>query len=128
MGMAVLRSEGGPETRSLAGEMLQAEPPVFDKLRELVRQGYVPDCALPAQGEGLLLLHPSGPTLVLRPDGSIDLPVTQGSPSKSRVEKAGPAPAQPRRMAWLRTVGIVFIFATLWLISVAFTSTILEGM
>src|SRR5687767_15642964 len=39
--------------------------PAFDKLQQLASQGYVTDPT--PRGDGILLRHPSGPDLVLRP-------------------------------------------------------------
>lgn len=49
----------------------------FRVLQELSRHGYVPDADAAVAGEGLLMRHPSGPDLVLRPDGFIEVPASQ---------------------------------------------------
>lgn len=68
----------------------------FAKLQELTRQGYLPDAA--PHGDGILFRHPSAPDLVLRPDGSIDLPVAQGVKGKR-----GKAKKIRRQISWRRT-------------------------
>ena len=52
------------------------EPQVFEKLRELARNGYVPD-AEPGPEGGMLLRHDNAPDLILHADGRIELPVGQ---------------------------------------------------
>ncbi len=117
MGMAMFRQDEERETRALAGEAL-----VFDKLRELTRNGYLPDASVPAEGSGILLRHATGPDLILQPDGSIDLPVGQ-SPKVAAPE----TPARAPRMSKLRTLMILILAATFWFLSLAFTATILEA-
>ena len=118
MGMAMLRQDEEREGRALTGEAL-----VCDKLRELTRNGYLPDLSTPATGSGILLRHATGPDLVLQPDGSIDLPIGQ-SP---KVDVALPeTPAKAPRMSKLRTLMILILAATFWFLSLAITSTILE--
>lgn len=116
MGMAMLRNEEeGREGASPAGEAL-----VFDKLRELTRNGYVPNSSAPTTGSGILLRHESAPDLILQPDGSIDLPLGQNmKPVTSAVRP---------RMAKLRILTITALAIGLWFLSVAFTASILEGM
>ena len=119
MAMAVLKQDNDKVGHVLTGEAL-----VFDKLRELTRNGYLPDASAPTSGDGILLRHATGPDLILQPDGTIDLPITQAAKSAAQ----GPAEAPPRRLAWLRTLVIVILAATFWFLSVAFTVSILEGM
>jgi hypothetical protein len=120
MGMAMLRKEEeGREGSGPAGEAL-----VFDKLRELTRNGYVPDSASPSKRSGILLRHPTGPDLILQADGSIDLPL--GQTAKSAVAPSDSAAARPR-MSKLRTLMILILAATFWFLSVAITATILEA-
>ena len=124
MSMAVLEQDNEVEGRRLEGEVIAAGPQLFDKLRELTRNGYLPDASAPA-GEGMLLRHVTGPDLILQPDGTIDLPLSQ-LPKKGPAEPAAPAPQ--RRMAWLRTLMILIVAATFWFLSVGITVGILEGM
>ena len=114
MGMAIPAADN--DHRAMTGEAQ-----TFEKLKELARSGYVPDGAADGKG-GLLLRHPSGPDLILQPDGTIDLPTVQ-SP-KRPVLVASPSP----RMSKLRTLAIVVMAALFWFFSVAVTVTILEGM
>ena len=55
---------------------LEIEPEALAKLRELGAGGYVPVQADPDEG-GILLRHRSAPDLILRTDGTIDLPLGQ---------------------------------------------------
>jgi hypothetical protein len=87
----------------------------------------LPDSEAPESSEGILLRHPSGPDLILQPDGSIDLPLRQAAKAEPTVTEV-PAETPKPRMAWLRTLMIVILAATFWFLSVAFTATILEGM
>lgn len=121
--MAVLKQDNEVEGRRLEGEVLTAAPQLFDKLRELTRNGYLPDASVPASSEGILLRHATGPDLILQPDGTIDLPLTQLARNMPRE-----AAAPPRRMAWLRTLVILIVAATFWFLSVGITVGILEGM
>ena len=120
MAMAVLKQDN-----DVQGQVLTGEAFVFDKLRELTRNGYLPDAEAPASGHGILLRHSTGPDLILQPDGTIDLPITQTTKSAPALAEAS---APPRRLAWLRTLMIVILAATFWFLSVAFTATIFEGM
>jgi hypothetical protein len=76
--------------------------PAFDKLQQLASQGYVPDSK--PLGDGILLRHPTGPNLVLRPDGTIDLP-------SAPVEGRAPAAIRGlnRRISWGRSFLFVLI-------------------
>ena len=116
MGMAMLRKEEeGREGSSLAAEAL-----VFDKLRELTRNGYVPNSSAPTTSSGILLRHESAPDLILQPDGSIDLPL--GQRTKPVIAAVRP------RMAKLRILTITVLAVGLWFLSVAITASLLEGM
>ena len=120
MGMAMVRKEEeGREGSGPAGQAL-----VFDKLRELTRNGYVPNSSAPTTSSGILLRHESAPDLILQPDGSIDLPL--GQTAKSAVAPSDSAAARPR-MSKLRTLMILILAATFWFLSVAITATILEA-
>lgn len=124
MSMVVLEQDSEAEGRRLEGEVIAAGPQLFDKLRELTRNGYLPDASASA-GEGMLLRHDTAPDLILLPDGTIDLPLTQ-FPKNGPAEPLEPAPQ--RRMAWFRTLAILILAATFWFLSVAITAGILEGM
>ncbi len=92
MGQSALLVE--PHSEGLGKEPLLS--PSFAKLQELTRHGYLPDAT--PHGDGILLRHPSAPDLVLRADGSIELPVAQGTKGK-------PARAARirRQISWRRT-------------------------
>ena len=113
MGMAIRAANN--DHRALTGE-----PQLLDKLKELARNGYVPDASDDGSA-GILLRHPTGPDLILQPDGTIDLPVVQ------RAKSPVPAASAPR-MFKLRTLMIVVMAALFWFFSVAITASILEGM
>lgn len=69
----------------------------FRALQELTRHGYAPDADAPVAGEGLLMRHPAAPDLVLRPDGTIEIPASQRRPGSADA-------AQPvkRKRRWGR--------------------------
>ena len=117
MGMTALRQEGEQEPRQLVGEAQ-----TFDKLRELTRNGYVPDATADPSGKGILLRHESAPDLILRPDGTIELPIGQSE------KKAAPVAPAPRRMAKLRTLAIIIFAVIFWFFSAFVTALIIEGM
>ena len=62
---------------------LEIEPEAFARLREFSAGGYVPVHADPEEG-GILLRHASAPDIILRSDGTIDLPL--GQVPKARVD------------------------------------------
>jgi hypothetical protein len=81
--------------------------PGFEKLQELTRHGYLPDPT--PHGDGILLRHPAGPDLVLRPDGTIDLPTGQSA------GKAASVPSRfNKRISWQRT----FLFMLILMIGI----------
>ena len=126
MGSAILRQDEAQAGRKLTGEVLTPGHGAFDKLRELTRNGYLPD-ADPAEGGGILLRHSSAPDLVLRPDGSIDLPLGQRAKTDLPPAAEAPAVVEPPRMAKLRILVIVILAVTFWFLSVAITAGLLEG-
>ena len=115
--MAVVSEEGGIGIRPLRAEGTGAETLLFDKFRELTRNGYVPDPAAEDAGAAIVLRHASAPDLLLRPDGSIDVPT--GQALKTQPE------AQPR-MSKMRTLIVVLLAAGLWFLSLAITATFME--
>ena len=103
---------------------LAGQPATFEKLRELTRNGYVPD---PGQDEdigGILLRHESAPDLILRADGSIDLPPRQ-APKRQAAERESP---REKRIYWRRTFLVVLMTIAVWLLSLAIAATLLEGV
>jgi len=107
----------GDGSRALVGE-----PAVFDKLRELTRSGYVPDAAADVAAGGLLLRHDSAPDLILKPDGSLDLPIGQEArprapAAESRAEK---------RIYWRRTIMVVALTVAVWFLSLAVAASFIE--
>ena len=97
-------------------------PAVFDKLRELTRNGYVPDSAEDPSRRGILLRHENAPDLILLPDGSIDLPTGQ------RAKNPRQAPVAPRgkRIFWRRTFFVIVMTVAVWFLSVALAASFLE--
>lgn len=122
-----------PESAMLADSRAEpgtaGEPQIFEKLRELARNGYVP-VPEPGPGGGMLLRHDNAPDLLLHPDGRIDLPAGIHAGSAAAMRSAAPAPetsAGPRRMSKLRTLLMVLFAALFWIMSLALTSSILHG-
>jgi hypothetical protein len=104
-----------------AGQVtLSAAPATFDKVKELTRNGYVPDSSRDDGSGGILFRHDSAPDLVLHADGRIDLPV--GQPAKRRPE---PAPAGGR-ISWRRTFTVVVITIGVWFLSLAVAASVIE--
>ena len=101
------------ETREVSA--LIEQPAVFDKLRELTRNGYVPDAEADLPSGAILLRHDSAPDLILKSDGSLDLPVGQAAkpraaPVETRAEK---------RIYWRRTFMVVVLTIAVWFASLA---------
>lgn len=82
-------------TGDKAGRSLDAGG--FRALQELTRHGYMPDPDTTVAGDGLLMRHGAGPDLVLRPDGSIEVP--SGQSPKRHAEVARPV---RRKRRWGR--------------------------
>jgi hypothetical protein len=101
-------------------ESSASEPHCIDTLRELTRHGYVPDPASPETGGSILLRHPSGPDLMLRGNGTFELPPRQLQKS------AAAAPAGFRRPAWRIGLLIVLALAVYTFVSLALVSTIIS--
>ena len=101
-----------------AAKTMEAVSHPFDRLKELVANGYVPDPGMPGEA-GLLLRHWSAPDLILFEDGRIDVPI--GQPAK-----------RARRFSnwrgWFKVSVLVAIGFVVWLISVTATVSILESM
>lgn len=68
----------------------------FKALQELSRHGYAPDPRDISESGALLIRHATGPDLLLRPDGTIELPENQP------VKSAGAEPASRRTISWRR--------------------------
>ena len=100
---------------------LSGEPATFEKLRELTRNGYVPDPDQAEDQSGILLRHESAPDLILRADGSIDLPTgrPRAKATESRVVKE-------KRIYWRRTFLVVVMTIAVWFLSLAIAATLLE--
>ena len=101
-----------------------AVPAVFDKLRELTRNGYVPDPGGEAGSGGILLRHDSAPDLILKPDGSLDLPSGQAI---KRAPAAAPSPKE-KRIYWRRTFLVVILTVAVWFLSLALAATFIEAI
>lgn len=94
----------------------------FDRLQELMRHGYVPDQR--PLSDGLRLRHQFAPDLVLRPDGSVDVPL--GQPLK--LEPAI-APARKRRKRrWLRALLLVIGLALYTFLALAIVVGVMESL
>ena len=94
---------------------LVGEPAVFDKLRELTRNGYVPEAGDEMPEGGILLRHDSAPDLILRADGSLDLPVGQ----RTRRRTATAESRAEKRIYWRRTFLVVVLTIAVWFVSLA---------
>jgi hypothetical protein len=115
--MAVLSEDEAIGSRPPEGHALGSQTALFDKFRELTRNGYVPDSRETEAGAAIVLRHASAPDLLLRPDGSIDIP--KGQSMKVQPE------AKPR-MSKLRTLVVILLAAGLWFLSLAITATFME--
>lgn len=97
----------------------------FDRLQELMRHGYVPDHRPLAGSEGLLLRHQVAPDLILRPDGSVDVPLGQ----KLKFAPA-PAAAHPpkRKRRWFRGLLVIIGLALYTMLAFAVIAGVLESL
>ena len=95
-------------------------PQSFETLRELTRHGYVPDAGAADDAGGIVLRHASGPDLVLKPDGRLELP-----PAQPLKRAAAPPPAslgaKARRLSWRRTALFVVFAVAFWIFSLIMT-------
>ena len=97
------------------------EAQTFEVLRELTRNGYVPDTS-DIESSGILLRHDQAPDLVLHADGRIEVPIGQRKkPSMSRL-----MPGVRTGMSWRRTAFIVVLIALVWFFSAFLTASFLE--
>lgn len=96
-----------------------ADPTVFEKLRELTRNGYVPDAGHDDESGGILFRHDSAPDLVLHADGRIDLAAGRPRPR--------PAAKGERRVSWRRTF-VVMLTVAVWILSLAVAASFIEFM
>jgi len=101
---------------------LVGEPAVFEKLRELTRSGYVPDAEADIAAGGLLLRHDSAPDLILKSDGSLDLPISQAARPRT---PAGESFAE-KRIYWRRTFIVVVLTIAVWFLSLAIAASFIE--
>ena len=108
--------------RDEAERPLAGQPAVFEKLRELTRNGYAPDPEEDPSRRGILLRHESAPDLILFPDGSIDLPVRQ----RARTPRPAPESARAKRISWRRTFLVTVITVAVWFLSVALAAGFIE--
>ena len=98
-------------------------PSAFEQMRELVRNGYLPDAG-EASERAIRLRHPQAPDLLLHPDGRIEIPGHQ----EPKPSKAFAIEPERRRMSKRRTLAIILLAAIFWFFSAYFTAVILEGM
>lgn len=105
------------------GQALPAQG--FERLQELMRHGYVPDPRRLPGSEGLLLRHQRAPNLVLRPDGSVDVPL--GQPLKSALAEFAPEPPR-RKRRWFRALLIVVGLGLYTFFAIAVLAGVLESM
>jgi len=116
MGRAAM---GATENRAAAyaGE----EARTFDVLRELTRNGYVPDTSDIETG-GIMLRHDRAPDLVLHADGRIEVPIGQ----RKKLAMSRLMPNVRTGMSWRRTALIVVLIALVWFFSVFLTASFME--
>lgn len=95
----------------------------FRALHELTRHGYAPDADGAVDGEGLLMRHPIAPDLVLRPDGSIEVP--SGQPRR----RVSPSPAKParRKRRWGRMFLILMAVTAYTMLAFLVMAIIFDG-
>jgi hypothetical protein len=110
------------ERREIAPLADPAAPAVFDKLRELTRNGYVPDPGGEDGSGGILLRHDSAPALILKPDGTLDLPSGQAI---KHAPVAAPS-AKEKRIYWRRTLVVVILTVAVWFLSLALAASFIE--
>lgn len=96
----------------------------FDRLQELMRHGYAPDPRPNGSSGGLLLRHEFAPDLILRPDGSVDVPV--GQALKMRPVPATAPPKRKRR--WLRSFFILVGLAMYTMFALAILVAVMESL
>lgn len=95
----------------------------FRALQELTRHGYMPDGDATVAGEGLLMRHPSAPDLVLRPNGSIEVPSGQ-SLKHSAIERGEPV---QRKRRWGRMLLILMAVTAYTMLAFVMMMIILES-
>lgn len=120
-----------PQSATLTGSRAEpdpvGQPQLFEKLRELTLNGYIPD-AEPGPGGAMLLRHDNAPDLLLHPDGRIDLPVGRRPRGAGALPAPAPtAPGRDRGLSKRRTLLIVLLAVAFWFLSLALTSSILHG-
>jgi hypothetical protein len=98
-----------------------AEAQTFEVLRELTRNGYVPDTS-DIETSGILLRHDQAPDLVLHADGRIDVPIGQ----RRKAAMTRLIPNVSTGMSWRRTAVIVFLGALLWSFALFLTVSFME--
>jgi len=89
-------------------------------LKELSRHGYVADHRSPEIPGAILLRHPGAPDLVLRGDGTLELP--PGQPLK-----AYPPASAANKPSWRRALFIVLLLAAYTFVTLAVMSTIISS-
>lgn len=97
----------------------------FDKLQELMRHGYSPDPTPLPGSSGLVLRHPTGPDLLLRTDGSVDIPI--GQKLKPQI-LAAPSIPVGRKRRWVRALLIIIGLAAYTFLAVAVLAGVMEGL
>ncbi len=107
-----------PPVLRYESEPVPADPQPFDRLKELVANGYVPDPGTPGEA-GLLLRHRSAPDLILFEDGRIEVPIGQPAKGARRFSNW---------RGWFKFAVLVAIGFVFWIISVTATVSILESM
>lgn len=101
---------------------LSGQPATFEKLRELTRNGYVPDPDPEEEHGGILLRHESAPDLILCADGTLDLPPSQ-APRRPPVEREF---GREKRIYWRRTLLVVVMTIAIWFLSLVIAAILLE--
>jgi hypothetical protein len=92
----------------------------IDALRELTRHGYVPDPRSPESSGSIRLRHPIAPDLVLRGNGTLELPLGQSLKSGEAV------PGFSARKRWVAGILILVGIALYVFVSLGLVSTIIS--
>lgn len=136
--------------RAVRPQPYAPETPAFDRLRALVRRGYVADMEAEGPGGGMLLRHPAAPDIVLYPDGAVEsiarkrrgrervtsltgdlIPAENASDERrfARFLERLPEGAQradpPRK--WRKRFVVIFLLLAVWLVSLFLTIALVNG-
>lgn len=138
-GHAPLPAEAG---RAVRPQPYTPETPAFDRLRALVRRGYVADMEGEGPGGGMLLRHAAAPDIVLYPDGAVEsidrnrrnrvtsltgdlIPAENASDERrfsrflERLPDTGKRPQPPKK--WRKRFAVMILLLAVWFFSIMLT-------